>query len=480
MTPRILFAAAAALLLAGCGAGDEPAVTAADRAAGAELHPRLLAEFGGAYEGDESDYLVRIGRRVESTAGLSGQCTFTLVNSDVVNAFALPGCYIYLTRGMMSIVNSEAELAAVLAHEVGHIVGRHSQRRQQRSFWRMLGVVAIQAITGSERLTQIAGAAAGLFTLRYSRSQEYEADDLGLSFLHGSGYDPFASIDMLRALARHEQFLAQVQGRDEARGIPEWARTHPLTDNRMTRARQAAIGTGVERGALPEREAEYIRVVDDLLYGDDPEQGFVIGRSFAHPVMRIAFEAPPGFTLTNSPQAILIEGPQGIRGEFAGGPMPAGGLGEYSSALLSQLLGDAPVTPTGTSAAVVNGLPAMFTSGRVQTGEGEADVTVGAYGAARTAYHFVLLSPPGAIRTAGADSLLSSFRLLSREEAQRLRPRKIESVRAGTGDTPESLAGRMAGDHKLAHFLMLNGREPGDRLLPGEPLKIVVFGQPGE
>jgi predicted Zn-dependent protease len=478
MLDRLIGPAIAAALLASCSSGNEPSVTQADRATGAELHPQLLAEFGGVYEGDESDYLQRVGKGIAATSGLDGQCTFTLVNSDVVNAFAVPGCYIYVTRGLMSIVNSEAELAAVLAHEVGHIVGRHSQRQQQRSFWRTLGVVAVQAITGSERLTQIAGAAAGLFTLRYSRSQEYEADDLGLKFLRRAGYDPFASLDMLQALGRNEQYQMRTRGRDEARSIPEWARTHPLTDNRLNRAKDAAEDTGVARGALPEREAEYIRAVDDLLYGDDPEQGFVIGRSFAHPVMRIAFEAPEGFTLTNSPQAILIEGPGGMRGEFVAGPMPPGGLEQYSSALLRQLLGEAPFAITDAQAAQVNGLPALFTRARVRTDQGEAEVTLGAYAAGDAAYHFVMLSSQGAAPPASLDELLLSFRLISSEEAQSLRPRKIEAVQARAGDTAASLASRMAGDNKLAHFLMLNGRQPSQPLRPGEPLKIVVYGAP--
>lgn len=474
----LIGAAAGAILLASCSLGDEPVVSEADRAAGAELHPRLLAEFGGVYEGDERQYLARLGSGIASTAGLDGQCTFTLVNSDVVNAFATPGCYIYVTRGLMGIVNSEAELAAVLAHEVGHIVGRHSQRQQRRSFWRTLGVVAVQALTGSERLTQIAGAAAGLFTLRYSRSQEYEADDLGLKYLHQSGYDPFASIDMLQALGRHEQYLGQTRGRDEARSIPEWARTHPLTDNRLARAQQAAKETGIARGALPEREAEYIGEVDGLLYGDDPEQGFVNGRSFAHPIMRIAFEAPDGFTLTNSPQAILIEGPNGMRGEFAGGPLPPGGLEAYTSALLRQLLGQAPFSVSDVRGAQVNGLPARFTRARVQTGQGDAEVTLGAYAAGQAAYHFVILSAPGAAPAAGIEELLLSFRLISAQEARSLRPRMIDAVRSGPGDTVRSLASRMAGDNKLAHFLMLNGRQPNEPLRPGEPLKLVVYGSP--
>jgi predicted Zn-dependent protease len=250
----------------------------------------------------------------------------------VVNAFAVPGCYIYLTRGLMSVVNSEAELASVLAHEVGHIVADHSERQQKRSLWRSLGVMAVGLVTQSERLTQLAGAAAGYFTLSYSRKQEFESDDLGIRYLKEAGYDPYAAAQMLGALGRNEQFMARTRGRDEARSIPEWARTHPLTENRVERARDTAAGTGIAAGALPGNEARYLREVDGLLYGDDPAQGFVQGRRFAHPVMRIGFEAPEGFTLTNSPQAILIDGPDGLRGEFGGGRMPRGGLEAYASA----------------------------------------------------------------------------------------------------------------------------------------------------
>ena len=302
----ILLAAGLAWLLASCGSADEASVTSADRELGAEQHPKLLAEFGGSYEAEEAAYVAQLGAKVAEAAGLEDQCTFTLVNSDVVNAFAVPGCYIYVTRGLIGIVNSEAELSSVLAHEVGHIVAKHSRRQQRRSLWRGIGVFAIQLITGSERLTRIAGEAATYFTLRYSRSQEYEADDLGLRFLRDAGYDPFAAADMLDALGRQERFLGRTRGRDEARSIPEWARTHPLTENRISRARDAAVATGLADDALPEKETVFLREIDGLLYGDDPRQGFVIGRRFAHPVMRIGFEAPAGFTLTNSPQAILI------------------------------------------------------------------------------------------------------------------------------------------------------------------------------
>jgi predicted Zn-dependent protease len=478
MVSKRLLTAASALLLASCGGGRGAVISAEDRAAGAEAHPQLLAEFGGEYRSDEAAYLKRLGGNIARAAELDGQCTFTLVNSDVVNAFAVPGCYIYVTRGLMGIVNSEAELGAVLAHEVGHIVGKHAQRQQRRSLWRTLGVIAVQVLTGSERLTQIAGAAAGYFTLRYSRGQEYQADDLGLKFLRQAGYDPYASVDMLEALGRQEQYIVSTRGRDQARSIPEWARTHPLTENRMQRARAGAADSGVRPDQLPEYEARYIAAVDGLLYGDDPEQGFVIGRAFAHPIMRIAFEAPQGFTLTNSPQAILIEGPNGMRGEFGGGAMPPGGLEAYTAAALRQLLGDAPVDQGVVEAVRVNGLPALVTQATVASQQGQVALSIAAYDAGPSAYHFIMLSSPEAASPPALAQLFASFRLIDEAEARSLRPRVIDSRSAGPGDTIQTLAAQMAGDNKLAHFLVLNGRRQNQPIRPGEPVKLVVWAKP--
>ncbi len=471
-----LAAASLALLTAGCGGANDPIVSDAERRVGAEQHPQLLAEFGGSYAGDEAVYLRRTGEKLAAAAGLGGQCTFTLVNSDVVNAFAVPGCYIYVTRGLMSIFNSEAELASVLAHEVGHISGNHSDRQQKRSILRALGVMAVSLLTGSERISQIAGAAAGFFTLRYSRKHEYEADDLGLGYLRQAGYDPHAAPDMLSALGRHDQFLTRTRGHDEARSIPEWALTHPLTDNRVRRARDAATAIVASPDALPEFEARFLQQVDGLLYGDDPEQGFVDGRRFAHPLMRFAFEAPPGFTLTNSPQAILIEGPDGLRGEFGGGQMPAGGLPAYAEAALGQILKGATVEFGAAQQLSVNGVPALVVPASVATDRGTVQLSFAAYEAGGgAAHHFLMISPAGAAPPAALDALFRSYRRISAEEAATLRPRRIEVVRAGTSDSWQSLARRMATEHGVEHLLMLNGRAASEQVRPGELLKVVAF-----
>jgi predicted Zn-dependent protease len=407
------------LLLGSCGDGGTksytPHIEDWERELGAEQHPQILGEFGGSYEGDEADYVAAVAERVAAAAGLPRQCTFTLVNTDVVNAFAVPGCYIYITRGLLGIVNSEAELASILAHEVGHIVADHSERQQKRSIWRSLGVYAVGLVTGSERLTRIAGRAAALFTLRYSRKQEYEADDLGIATMTKAGYDPYAAADMFGALGRNERFIAQTSGRDEASSIPEWSRTHPLTENRIARARETAAATGLGEDALPEKKGPYLDRVDGLLYGDDPEQGFVVGRHFAHPLLRIAFTAPSGFTLTNSPAAILIEGPDGLRGEFGGGPMPADGLEAYASALVARLLQGAAAEIGPPARTFVNGVPAIIVPIRAETEAGAIELSIAAYdGGDGRAHHFIMLSPPAAAADRTITELFRSFRLPSK------------------------------------------------------------------
>ena len=474
MISRFAVGICALIMTSGCGYGDSP-VTPGESQVGAEQHPKLLSQFGGSYTGEEAGYLKDLGEKIAAAAGLSDHCTFTLVNSDVVNAFAVPGCYIYVTRGLMGIVNSEAELASVLAHEVGHIAANHSERQQRRSLIRGLGVAAISAVTGSERLSEMAGAAAALFTLRYSRKHEYEADDLGVRYLRQAGYDPFAAVDMLTALGRHQQFLATTRERDDAAAMPEWALTHPLTEHRVARSRAAAESSGVAGEALADNRDTYLQEVDGLLYGDDPAQGFVNGPQFAHPVMRIGFEAPPGFELSNTPQAIQIDGPDGLQGVFAGGRMPPGGLQSYAEATLAGLLQGAQVELGTASRTRINDLPAIIVPGAVATQQGSVAFSLAAYqGAGGDAFHFFMVSKPGTAQASAIAALYRSFRLLSAAEAARLRPRRIQTVRVAPGETLRSAASRMVADEPLKHFLMLNGRSEQEELRPGELVKVVV------
>jgi predicted Zn-dependent protease len=416
----------------------------------------------------------RLGESLAGAAGLPDQCTFTMVNTDVVNAFAVPGCYIYVTRGLFGIVNSEAELASVIGHELGHIVAQHSQRRQKRGVWSGIGALAVGVITGSETLANMAGRAAQFYTLSYSRKQEYESDDLGIRYLAQAGYDPYAAADMLESLADHDVYQAQTRNLDEANAIPAWARSHPLTDDRIKRANRTAEATGHGPDVLPDHEDRFLKQVDGLLWGDDPEQGYVLGRRFIHPGMGIQFEAPEGFFLTNSPRAVLIDGGE-VRGQFGGAVMPPGGLPAYVDALMREVLGQAANAKVGPAQrTVVNGVDAIVVPAVVQGQQGQAEVTVTAFqGRGREGFHFITAGGVGNEQAILA--LIGSFRLLSPAEAASLRPRKIRVVTVGQGDTIATMARRMAvPDHHVEAFLMLNDRDPKPELRPGERVKLIV------
>jgi predicted Zn-dependent protease len=363
----------------------------------------------------------------------------------------------------------------VLGHELGHVVGRHSRRQERRSSRRTLGVMAV-SLTGSERLTDLAGQAAQYFSLRYSRTQEYQADDLGITYLRQAGYDVYAAAEMLDDLQRPEAFMKATDSRDAARGIPEWALSHPLTQNRISRARETAEQTGLQDNELPEDAGAYLAQVDGLLYGDDPEQGFVIGRQFAHPGMRISFEAPTGISLANSPQAVRLSGPDGLSGEFGGGRLPVSGLRGYAEALAEAVVGDTPAQVQGTSAIRINGIDAVLLQIAVRVQDGTVPLSIAAYdGGGGNAYHFILISTPSNADVTAIQALFRSFRRLSPETAARLRPRFVRTVGLTPSDTIDALVRRTVDPAPRALFELLNGRQGQVPVKPGDIVKIVTY-----
>jgi predicted Zn-dependent protease len=469
------------VLLAGAVAlAGQPAISqvrASERAAAAREHPAVLEQFGGEYRGPQADYVRQVGERMADAAGLRGQCTFTLINSDVVNAFAVPGCYVYVTRGLLSIANSEDELAFVMGHEIGHIAGKHSQKRQQSSVLTGLGALILGAVTKNQNLAQMLGQGAQLYTLKYSRDQEYQADDLGAQYLARAGYAGQAAADMLDDLQRHDQLMARLRGRDDAKAVPQWASTHPSSAERVRRASDRArtpVGANASYGAAPQTD-RYLSALDGLVFGDDPEQGFINGRAFAHPSLRIGFEAPSGFSLTNSAQAVMIEGRGGAKAMFAGGRMASSSLDRHADTVLRQLIGQAPAQLGQPQRTTVNGLEAVLQTARVQTNSGVADVSVAAYRTDRdTAYHFLTLAPAG--QGYQFDPLIRSMHRLSEREASSLRPRMIRVVTARGGESVSTMARQMDVDEYPAEwFAMINDLPMNATLRAGQRVKVIAY-----
>jgi len=264
---KLAVAAALSLAAAPIAAQTVRSISASEKAQGAQAHPQLLAEFGGAYNGPQAAFVDRVGKRIATQSGLSGASsdfTVTLLDSPVENAFAIPGGYVYVTRQLLALMNSEAELASVMGHEVGHVAARHSAGRQSRSTIGSLLAAGAGALTGSDLVARGAGAFAQIYTLKYGREQEYQADALGVRYLNGAGYDPYAAADMLAALDASTTLATTAAGRSGQR-IPTWMSTHPNGADRVRRAEQLAKTTGKPE-SVPAQDTAFLRMLDGLRY----------------------------------------------------------------------------------------------------------------------------------------------------------------------------------------------------------------------
>ena len=481
-TLALASAASLSLALTGCmGGGEIPdasaPITQSEAQQGAEYHPQLLAEFGGTYDGPQAAYVESVGKNIAVHSGLGNarsDFTVSLLNSPVNNAFAIPGGYVYTTRQLVNLMNNEAELAAVLGHEVAHVAARHSQRRQARAQRNTLlgglGAILSGVLLGNTGIgdTLSRGFLQGsqMLTLKFSRSQELQADDLGIQYLNRAGYDPRAMGTVLASLAAQNALDAQIQGRDAR--MPEWASTHPDPASRVQTALSKAAGTT----GMTNRDT-FLTRIDGMIYGDDPEQGVIEGRTFIHPDMRLAFTAPQGFYMVNGTRAVSINGQSG-KAQLTLAPY-SGDLDSYIRRVFAELGGDQQrLAPSSIQRTTINGIPAAFGQARINNGGGQVDVVVFAYEFANDrAYHFTTVSEAG--RSGVFTPMFNSMRRISSSEAAAIVPRRIDVVTVGRGDTVSSLARRMAYDNaQEARFRVLNGLGSSDTLQAGQKVKLVV------
>ena len=444
-------------------------------------HPKLLEEFGGAETGPRASYVDNVGRRVASYSGVApGAYRFTVLNSAVENAFATPGGYIYITRQLMALMDNESELAFALGHEVGHVAANHAQAResyaQRSSILGVLGTILGSVVGGGigNAVAQMSQSRAQLATLSFSRQQEYQADTLGMRYMIGAGYDPVGASGVLAAITRASALEARAQGRDN-RQTPEWASTHPLGENRVQNALNAARQTGRVGTGLRNRD-QFLAQVEGVFVDDDPAQGVIEGRTFTHPDLRIFFAVPQGYLMQNGTSEVAISG-SGGKAIFSGGRYN-GSLENYINLVLQQLAGGQVrlmIPPAQRTS--INGIPAAYTTARANTSSGSIDVSVFAYQwSPNTVYHFVTLTR-GGTGIGQFVPMVQSIRRVTPAEAANIRPRIINVVTARPGDTVQGLASRMAyRTFQLERFLSLNNLAANSRLAPGQKVKLVVYG----
>lgn len=272
-----------------------------------------------------------------------------------------------------------------------------------------------------------------------------------------------------------ESLDALVEGRDQ-RAVPTWARSHPLSQDRVRQTTSQASRLGSAASPVPRNRDQFLAAIDGMLYGDDPKQGVIEGRQFLHPVLRFKFTAPQGYTLQNGASAVTISG-SGGQAQFGTGRL-SGDLTNYVGQVFQSLSGGQGQvripTPRMTD---VNGIPAAYATAQAQSNQGPVDVTVFAYRwDAGIAYHFVIFTRAGS-GIGSFSETVGSLAPLSASEAAVIRPREIDVITVGPRHTVQSLADRMAYQaHRLDRFLVLNGLAANSSLRPGQKVKLVVYG----
>ncbi|MBI4182448.1 MAG: M48 family metalloprotease [Proteobacteria bacterium] len=475
---------AAVLLLAGTGCTVNPATGEQSFTAfmsaekeievGREERPKILRQFGGEVEDAAiRAYVDEVGQRLAQASDMPGlRFTFTVLNTDIVNAMATPGGYVYVTRGLLALADSEAELAGVLGHEIGHVTARHAAQQYSAAMTLGIGATVLGILVDNRLASDLAQAGSQLFLAAYSRDQEFEADLLGVRHLARAGYDTAAMASMLAKIETHSRLEARIAGREGGPDEYNFLATHPRTPDRVARAvAQAGVVAPPEPRVA---RTEYLGRIDGLVFGDDPKEGMVRGQAFVHPGLGLRFEAPPGFRLRNAAREVVATHKNGALILFDRPERPVrGGLvayvgGEWAGGRAREV-----------EAITINGIEAATGWLRLNTRQGPRDVRLVAMRLdAASVYRFFFVTPPGLTAALATEFRRTtySFRRLSAAEAAAARPLRLRLRAVAPGDTIARFVALMeVGEFKREWFQVLNGLAEGEPLRPGRLVKVVAY-----
>ena len=338
---------------------------------GKQASKEVTSLFGVYGDANLARYVTEVGNRVLATSHLrrtgadeqvrATPVTFTVLDSPVINAMALPGGYIYVTRGMLAHLNNEDQLATVIAHEIGHVAARHAARQawqQQIGQGLLLGGAVLSQGLGlpAGNILNFGGMATQLFLLRYSREDELEADRLGVEYAMAAGYDSREVIGLFQTLDRMQE--------KEGQSMPSFLATHPNPGDRIQRIRE--LTSAARDSRTPNADTRYLHAVEGLVLGEDPRQGFVQDNVFYHPDLGFRFPIPRGFKAVNQPsQVVMVEGQNRAVLGFTG-------TAESSAeAVAAKLLSQRGLRVVERGSTHINGFPAVGVLAEAQTQNGQ-------------------------------------------------------------------------------------------------------------
>ncbi len=439
-------------------------------AIGREADAEVRREMGVYDDPDLQRYVSDIGQRL---AELSHRpklpWTFTVVDHPAVNAFALPGGYIYITRGILPYLDNEAELAGVLGHEIAHVTARHAAQQYTRATTGGIGLAVLGIFVPAARpFGDLASTALSVAFLTHGRDDERESDRLGMEYAVRGGWDPAGVPNFLSTLARVTDL--------SERGVPNWLSTHPEPAERVSEAQPLAT-TLASATATARNRDDYRRRIDGVVVGDNPEDGIVRGNAFLHPALRFAVEFPEGWEIMNTPTQVaarepgrqhymllqLVERPQGRTIEEIA-------VRSMTGARFRRLDGER---------AELNGLEAHvgLYQGSIQ-GIGRVTMRAAHVVNGRHVYVVAGFAPGEQFERIDQEitRALRSFRPLTAREADAIHPNRLDFYTVRAGDTWQSIASRGGDLVRASELAVMNNYAVNEQPKPGEQIKIVVAG----
>jgi len=431
---------------------------------------REIQKSLGVYDDvDLQAYIQSFGKRLAANSERPDlDWTFRVVDDATVNAFALPGGYIYITRGIMAHLNSEAELAAVVGHEIGHVTARHSVNQMSKAQLAGVGLsVATVVASDYRQLSDLAQTGMSLLFFKYSRDDERQADDLGLRYTLRASYDPRPTPGIYRMLNR----VSEAQG---SAAIPTLVATHPDPLNRATRIEQAIAGLDQDLSELSIDQARYFDQLDGMVFGEDPREGFFHGDTFMHPDLKFVFAFPSGWSMTNSRAAIAgVSAAQEamIKITMASEPPPDQALRAF--------LDDDGVGAGASWSGRINGLPTAAREFRAYSQQRNLKGVAAFVEYDSAIYRLIGFSIDTAWENY-AETIkqsLSSFNRLTNQSALDVEPQRLRIVRVDEAMDLQTFAQKHHASVPVETLVLINNLDAGATLETGRSYKIVTGGK---
>ncbi|NJD10762.1 MAG: peptidase M48 [Gemmatimonadetes bacterium] len=436
---------------------------------GQESDPAITAQMGGAYPDSAVQRYVRgIGLRLAASSERpSLPWSVKLLDDDLVNAFALPGGYVYITRGILGHMNSEAELAAVLGHEIGHVTARHSAAQMTRAQLGQLGLGIGMIVSETVRkYGQAVSTGMQLLFLKYGRDDEREADQLGFRYMTNLRYQPRGMTDVMR-------MLNSTSAADQA-GMPAWRSTHPDPGDRVAANEQRIAQANADFSGYALNRDAFLQHLDGMVYGADPRAGYFIGTRFLQPTLRFELTFPAGWVTQNGAQAVQAVSPgkdAALQLSFAQAASAAEALSKFAAAQ--------GVTVSGSSAQALNGLPARRAEFDMQTESGVLHGLMLFVEYGGSVYQVVGYAPTASWSTHAATlgPALASFRGLADARYLDVAPNRIQIVRLPAAMNFGTFLQRYPSSLPADEIRLINQVAASEQLPAGRLLKRVTGGR---